>query len=355
MRTNHKCAALAIAGAFVFSIAGALAPLAAGEGGDLDPIVELLIELLVDNDDDDELSLELLAGLEEGLSGRTDIAMPDAWPRAYVMLSKSKSREVRERALALALRFDDPQALEALRDTLADQQSPAESRRRALAALVEKRATGLAELLHKLLDDDDEALRAPILRALAAFDDDRTAAAILGVWSKLGGSEQADAVSTLVSRPAWAIALLDAVKRKEIPARAISAIHARQIRALGDGRAIELLRDVWGDVRATDEDKRKLIAETKAKLTPERLATGDSRRGRALFESTCAKCHRLFDGGGDIGPELTGSNRADLDYILENILDPSAMIGRDYQLYTAILRDGRVLSGLLRERAGGRL
>src|SRR5690606_34479102 len=99
MRTNHKCAALAIAGAFAFSIAGALAPLAAGEGGDLDPIVELLIELLVDNDDD-ELSLELLAGLEEGLSGRTDIAMPDAWPRAYVMLSKSKSREVRERALA---------------------------------------------------------------------------------------------------------------------------------------------------------------------------------------------------------------------------------------------------------------
>jgi putative heme-binding domain-containing protein len=45
---------------------------------------------------------------------------------------------------------------------------------------------------------------------------------------------------------------------------------------------------------------------------------------------------------------LTGSNRADLDYLLSNVLDPSALIGKDYQAQVIATADGRVLTGIVR-------
>jgi putative heme-binding domain-containing protein len=70
--------------------------------------------------------------------------------------------------------------------------------------------------------------------------------------------------------------------------------------------------------------------------------------GRAVFAKTCAQCHKLFGVGGDVGPELTGSNRADLDYVLSNVLDPSALIGKDYLAHVVATADGRVLTGIIR-------
>ena len=70
--------------------------------------------------------------------------------------------------------------------------------------------------------------------------------------------------------------------------------------------------------------------------------------GRAVFAKTCQQCHTLFGVGGNIGPELTGSNRADLDYLLSNVLDPSALIGKDYQAHVVATADGRVLTGIIR-------
>jgi putative heme-binding domain-containing protein len=45
---------------------------------------------------------------------------------------------------------------------------------------------------------------------------------------------------------------------------------------------------------------------------------------------------------------LTGSNRDDLDYLLSNVLDPSALIGKDYQAQVVAITDGRVLTGIIR-------
>ena len=70
--------------------------------------------------------------------------------------------------------------------------------------------------------------------------------------------------------------------------------------------------------------------------------------GRAVFARTCQQCHALFGVGGDVGPELTGSNRADLDYVLTNVLDPSALIGKDYMAQVIATTDGRVLTGIVR-------
>jgi putative heme-binding domain-containing protein len=70
-----------------------------------------------------------------------------------------------------------------------------------------------------------------------------------------------------------------------------------------------------------------------------------------VFNRTCQQYHKLYDIGGDIGPNLTGSDRANLDYVLENILDPSATVARDYRLTTVVTTEGRVLSGIIREQS----
>jgi putative heme-binding domain-containing protein len=50
-----------------------------------------------------------------------------------------------------------------------------------------------------------------------------------------------------------------------------------------------------------------------------------------------------------VGPDITGSNRADLGYLLENVLDPNAVIGKDYQLNLFTMKDGRLMSGVIKE------
>ena len=67
-----------------------------------------------------------------------------------------------------------------------------------------------------------------------------------------------------------------------------------------------------------------------------------------MFAKTCAACHTLFDAGGKIGPELTGSQRRNLDYVLSNVLDPSAVLAKDYQMHLIQTGDGRVLSGIIK-------
>lgn len=76
---------------------------------------------------------------------------------------------------------------------------------------------------------------------------------------------------------------------------------------------------------------------------------GDPSRGRAVFAKVCMQCHTLFGAGGKVGPELTGSNRADLDYLLVNIMDPSAVVGKDYMATLFRTKGGRVITGIVKQ------
>jgi putative heme-binding domain-containing protein len=50
--------------------------------------------------------------------------------------------------------------------------------------------------------------------------------------------------------------------------------------------------------------------------------------------------------GGKLGPDLTGTWRNGLDYFLENIVDPNAVVGANYQLHVVTKKDGAVVSGM---------
>jgi putative heme-binding domain-containing protein len=61
----------------------------------------------------------------------------------------------------------------------------------------------------------------------------------------------------------------------------------------------------------------------------------------------CGKCHKLFDQGGQIGPDLTSYKRDDLDNVLLHVVNPSAEIREGYENYVIATSDGRTVNGFL--------
>ncbi|WP_337176614.1 PVC-type heme-binding CxxCH protein [Paludisphaera sp.] len=297
------------------------------------------------NSDRDDLRSDVLDGVLDALRGRKQVDRPDGWSDLYAGLSAVKSPELLDKALLLAVILDEPKAVEALRALLLDPKAGADRRATALATLTERRAPGLGRDLPGLLDDD--ALRARVIRAMAAFGEPDAPKILLDRYARLSPAEREDAVAALASRPAWALALLDAIERGVVPRREVSVTVARQIQALGDAALSKRLEAVWGTARATSADKAALIGKYKAILGS---GQADPVAGRAAYERTCQACHKLFDAGGDVGPELTGSDRANADYILENVLDPSATVAHEYTVTNVATADGRLVSGILRSQ-----
>src|SRR6185295_11522399 len=106
---------------------------------------------------------------------------------------------------------------------------------------------------------------------------------------------------------------------------------------------------------ATSPKKQQQLDQYKKLLTPSFLARADVPNGRALFLKNCQQCHQLYGEGGKIGPDLTGSNRSNLDYLLSNLIDPSSEVAKDYRMSIVTTNDGRTLTGMIVERAGNRI
>jgi putative heme-binding domain-containing protein len=193
-------------------------------------------------------------------------------------------------------------------------------------------------------------LRRAALRGLASYDDPKTPDMVLQTYATMTSAEKRDALATLAARADYGKALLDAVALKKVAALDIPAELVRQLRNLHDKELDARIGEVWGLVRDTPADKAKQMASYRKMLTASYQAPADRSLGRALFAKTCAQCHALFGVGGKVGPDITGGNRASLDYLLENILDPSAVIPKEYAATLIELKNGRLITGIVREQ-----
>jgi len=155
--------------------------------------------------------------------------------------------------------------------------------------------------------------------------------------------------ATLASRASYAELLLEAVSSGRISKGDIPLTVVRQIKAFKKPALDTAIEKIWGALRSPSKDKQREKARWREQLTSVALAKADLSHGRALFAKTCANCHVLFDAGKRIGPELTGSQRTNLDYVLDNVLDPTAAVARDYQMTQIVLVDGRLLTGIVVE------
>jgi putative membrane-bound dehydrogenase-like protein len=312
----------------------------AGKGTPLDPLVRTLA-----GTDDSAYQLEILESLESATEGKTKVAQPGPWATAYAKLSVSPEPKVIAKADALATRFGDKTVFARKRAIVMDTFAPVTARQAALEVVLQRNDFMLAPVYHKLLAES--GLRAGALRGLAPYDVPATAPAILAVYPTFTREEKRQAINLLAQRAPYAKELLAAVKAGTVPRSDLDAALARQLRLFNDPELNQAIADTWGVVRDSAGETAQEIAKWKSFLTPQRLAAANPSRGRALFAKTCAVCHVLFDEGAKIGPELTGSNRGELDYILNNVVDPNAIIGKDYQLTTIETIDGRTAAGIV--------
>lgn len=297
-----------------------------------------------------QFQLDILKGIAAALKGQRDMPEPKGWADLAKRLAKSPNAEVRELTLSLSLKFGSQAALDDLRGQLQDTSLGLAKRKQALEALVEARDARLPPVLLGLLDD--AAMQRAAVRGLAAFDAPGVPEAIIARFSKMKPEAKRDAMATLASRRSYAVALMAAVEKKTIPAKVLSADVVRQLRALNDDTLNSKIERLWGVSRSTPEAKLKEIEKYKRIAELRTNVPNNLSKGRALFNRVCVQCHKLYGEGGTIGPDITGSDRRNLHYIISNIVDPNAEIPNDYRTTIVRMKDDRVLVGVIRSREG---
>ena len=223
-----------------------------------------------------------------------------------------------------------------------------------LRTLSEAATTNAVEPLLKLLDPhESEPIQLAAMTALQRFDNPKVSDALLHGYSKMNLRFRSRARAVLFSRKAWALAFLQGVNRGTYPAADVAVEELRPLALFKDKEVDELVRKHWGNVQpGTSEEK---LAEVRRLTNDLRAADGTIRAGRELFGKLCSSCHRLFGEGEMIGPDLTHANRKDRDYLLVSIVDPSAVIRKEYVSYLVQTTDGRVLTGLMADQTPGNI
>jgi putative membrane-bound dehydrogenase-like protein len=296
----------------------------------------------------------LVAGVEKGLEGRVLDRVPVPL-KAFLARWTTRSPESLG-SLKLAARLGDLAALRQASDRLVATETP-ETDRLALIDLVAqvKTTESSRSLLALFLTNPSRAVRLAALNALGGFEDPRLASALTRAYPQLEPDLRDRLRNLLTQRVRWAEALVDAIEQGVIPPRDLSASQARQVAGLGDSALTARLEAAWGkvpDPSAEAQAQARRIAEVRGILVEG--DKGRAERGREVFLKHCAGCHRLFQDGANIGPDLTGAER-NLDALLQNIVNPSGMIRKEYQAQVLALKDGRVLTGLVVEESGSAL
>ena len=282
----------------------------------------------------------LLLGIRDALAGRVDAQPPPIWHDVYSKL-QAEAGEGFPIARQIAQQFGDTQAAKEMLATLQDDSSNIENRVTALRDLSQRRHPDVRPLLQTLLDDS--RLRRAVIQAIAAYDDDRLADALLSRYASFTAEEKLDVIHTLAARSRFGRRLTEAIKRGDVPKRDIPAYVARLLRRVVGPRFV----DVWGPVDELSAGQEEQLSRFRELLTADALAQADLGRGAAVFGRTCLTCHKFYGKGGAIGPELTGANRTNREYLLGNILTPSAVIQDAYRMQLVLTDDGRVYSGIL--------
>lgn len=283
----------------------------------------------------------VLKGIAEALQGWRKAPKPAAWD-AFAKAASAPEDAALVRDLGTV--FGDGRALDEVKKLVLDAKAYVPSRVAALKTLIDNRPPDLRQVCEALLDVRD--VNAVAVRGLALFDDPAIGVSLAKGYRKFSTSARPAVLDTLVSRPFFVKPLLAEMAAGRIPRVDLTAFHARQIRAFNDEALNQQLKDAWGELRESAGDKKQLITSLKEKLTPDVLGKATLGNGRILFTALCSSCHTMYGSGGKVGPDLTGSGRANLDYLLENIADPSGVVSADFRMSILTLKDGRVLSGV---------
>lgn len=290
---------------------------------------------------------DLLEETALALAGQHGIAMPGDWSTIAEDLYRDDSPRIRRLAENLGAVFGDESMHPRKRRILADRRAHLEERRHAFRILARAADADSLPVFLALLDDN--AFRSDTLLTLAGYAEPEVGAALIDRFASFSEADRASALNSLTGREAWAQALLDAVADGRIDKTHLSAYYVRQLSSLNSKAIDELLAQQWGKVEQSSEEKLAEMSKLERSYSGAPLWAYSAASGREHFRKLCSSCHRANNEGTDIGPKLAGSGSKGVRYFLENVVDPNAVIGTDFQTSIVYTIDGRVVSGLVQQ------
>ena len=287
------------------------------------------------------------------IGSKVDLERPSSWD-TFIRGGESLNHDrVNTMVLRIRARLGDQSAFAYWRGVLNDSTRLPRFRMEALDILQLGGDPQAGNVAASLLDEP--AFRETALTALPRYLDTDIAAKLIKALPSFPLKLRNEGINLLGSRPDTTLLLLESIESKQVEAALVSPVLMRQMRAHGDAQIVRKMNALWGEPSDLPPDLPRQVRQWKFALTPERLERVDLSYGRHVYSNTCGSCHKLFDSGVALGPDLTGSNRVNLDYILENVLAPNSVIGKDYQLNVITTKDGRVFSGMVTKEDGSRL
>lgn len=195
--------------------------------------------------------------------------------------------------------------------------------------------------------DQPLKVRTSAIGALAALDLKAAAAEALTLLAEpTAGGDPAPMIVALLDRKGGAAALVDVLDGKKLPADSAKlAVRAVRSAAREEPALVAALNAAGGVAGGV----QKLSPQEMTQLIEDVASQGNAQRGEAIFrraETTCLKCHAIAGAGGRVGPDLVSIGAsAQVDYLIDSILQPSAKIKENYHSLTVVV-DGRITSGV---------
>jgi len=287
----------------------------------------------------------ITAGFEEAFEGRTLASVSDTVLDSLIELGQP--------SLALRLRRGDNVAFEQAITFVADSKQPQAQRVQLLQILGQVRPTNsktadqmTAALLRLVAEDMLQVIKSSAVAALA-LGQGEIAESLLSQWDKMSTETRLAVGALFASRPEWTAAWIGAVEKQLVGANDIPLEVVRSMRLHSDPALLDRLSNIYPVSGTVDLPKAKL-AVSKIAATIDG-GNGDPYAGKKLYMQSCGRCHTLFDGGGQIGPSLTGYQRDQLATLTLNIVGPSLEVREGYQSYALLTDSGQLLTGFIEQ------
>jgi putative heme-binding domain-containing protein len=169
---------------------------------------------------------------------------------------------------------------------------------------------------------------------------------LLDRWASHGPRVRSAVLDSLLARESSWNVLLDRLEDGRVPAAHIDASYRQRLMDHKSAAVRERAARVFG--RPSDETRAEILDEYRAAAQ----RAPDAQRGSAVFQKSCAGCHRVRNMGHEIGPDLSAMAHRSPEFFLTAILDPNRAVEARYLSYLATTRDGRVLTGMLAAETG---
>ena len=283
----------------------------------------------------------LLKGFEEAYKGRSLAGIPSQLVDALAASGGGST--------ALRLRQGDQAAIEEALSKVSQRQGSPQERLEFVRIFGEiRRSEYIPVLLEVVSKEKNTELVSAALTALQAFDDLRIGQSVVASLSGLPAETRLVAETLLASRSVWAVELLQAVDAGQLKTDDVSSTALKKILLHQDERILPLVEKHWGTVAGASTEEMKSELERLQSLLS--TGSGNPKKGKVVYRENCGKCHRLFEEGGHIGPDLTSFKRDNVERILVNVVNPNLEIREGFENYLVVTEDGRVVNGFLADQ-----